>query len=71
MTETRKEYEERLLTELLEEIKVEPLCNILMYAASYLRGEKSTVIRREDRERADILDRYVCLLEKRIREVRR
>ena len=71
MTETRKEYEERLLTELLEEIKVEPLCNILMYAASYLRGEKSTVIRRVDREKADILDRYACLLEKRIREVRR
>lgn len=71
MTETRKEYEERLLTELLEEIKVEPLCNILMYAASYLRGEKSTVIRRVDRERADILDRYAYLLEKRVREVRR
>ena len=71
MTETRKEYEERLLTELLEEIKVEPLCNILMYAASYLRGEKSTVIRRIDRERADILDRYAYLLEKRVREVRR
>ena len=69
-TESRKEFEERLLTELLDEIRVEPLCNILLYAAEYLRGHSATIIRPADLERADILDKYISKLATRVREVR-
>ena len=68
--ESRKEFEERLLTELLDEIRVEPLCNILEYAAGYLRGQHATIVWSVDLERAEILEKYAKKLSTRIREVR-
>lgn len=68
--ESRKEFEERLLTELLDEMRVEPLCNILLYAAGYLRGEHTTIVRPSDLERAEILEKYAREMATRIREVR-
>jgi hypothetical protein len=69
--ESRKEFEERLMTELLNELKVEPLCNILQYAASYLKGEQSEITRPIDERRAEILERYAAKMETRVREARR
>ena len=70
MKESRKTFEERLVTEMLEEIKVEPLCNILSYAASYLQGKKPFIIQPIDIERAKILEKYADKMAERIREVR-
>lgn len=68
--ESRKEFEERLITELLDEMRVEPLCNILEYAAGYLRGERATIVRPSDIERAEILEKYSRKMSTKVREVR-
>lgn len=68
--ETRKQYEERLLTELLSEVWPECLANILMYAAEYLRGNTTHRVRPVDLDRADSMDRCGAAMELRNREVR-
>ena len=68
--ESRKEFEERLLTELLDEIRPESLPNLLMYAAAYLRGEKSFTVRPVDLQRAEAIEKCQREMATRIREVR-
>lgn len=73
MTETRKEFEERLLTELLQEpdMRNECLSNILSYAAGYLRSNIPDYPHRSiDLKRADLLDKYADQMAERIQEVR-
>lgn len=70
MSETRKEFEERLLTEMLSKIKNEPLCNILLYASQFLIGEIPTIVRKIDIINSEILEEYSYKMEERVREVR-
>lgn len=73
MSESRKKFEERLLTEMLYEIRPECLCNILSYAAEYLRGRITSTddrARTADLNRADIMDKYADKMATRNREVR-
>lgn len=67
---SRKEFEESLITQMLEEIRNEPMCNILQYAAAYLRGESLSATRSVDLAHAEILDKYAELMSARITEVR-
>ena len=69
-TATRKEFEERLLTELLADVYPEQLCNLLMYASEYLRGKGARHVRPVDIERAALIDRCQNEMATRIREVR-
>lgn len=69
--ESRKEFEERLLTELLDELRREPLSNLLSYAACYLRGETRGMIRPIDIVNAEIIEECVEKLDTRLTEERR
>ena len=58
MSKSRKRFEEDLIADMHEELGPEPMCNILMYAASYLRGEVNLAVRISDLGKADVLDKY-------------
>jgi hypothetical protein len=66
-----KDFEVRLLDKMLEEIFPEPLCNILLYAATYLENSaKQPWGRSSDLHTAEILNKYSEEMAKRIEEKR-
>ena len=62
--ETRKQFEDRLLRQLLKDLG-EPLCNVLMFAGAYL--EKSD--RPYDKENVKRINKCVDEMAKRVGEI--
>ena len=71
---SRREWEAELVNEMLDELRTEPLCNILLYAAWYLRDymERNPNDCRldSDTRTKSILEKYAAILETRLTEGR-
>lgn len=67
---TKREWENEQIEKMMEEIRNEPLCNILLYASCYLLQGNGLMYgpRQQDIKNADTLKKYSDILAKRSRE---